>query len=550
MRHALILAGGRGSRLWPLGRGGIAKPFLRLIGGRSLLELAYRRLDGCVEPGRRIICSGEDCRSVVQALLPELMAENWLGEPCGRDTLAAVSLGFLWIRRRDPDATIAMIPADLFMTPDDRFRETLARGFDFVESHPEFLLTFGVPPTCAATGYGWLEPGEVLADFRDMTAAGDMVESDGVVKPGRVVESGGVGESGDDRRIPERALVWRLHRFREKPSATVAEVWWKAGRYLWNSGMFLGKSETFCETLRRFEPEFYGTMDEILRMWDRGMSAEVRRLYAQLKRTSVDYAILERMTGSGGEEGTTKGRGTIEGGVAENKDGEGRRVVPGEVAVTMFPEDMRWADVGSWTSPVIGTEVDERGNVVNGMGGASWLSEVSGEIEVSSESRSNGVIGTDETNESSGGNRVDPDVVFPGATRNSFFRFASSPRRHRVRFVGVHDMIVVETDDVLLVTTRDAAQRVRELSDRRIRNRRRTGRGRGRFVDCGDCRLAVERCPQEIVILAVDGVDMVADRDTITLITAEYRSRYGSFQRLRKLGWIPVSGKNRRQDEC
>ena len=488
MRYALILAGGRGSRLWPVSRRGTPKQFLPLIRGRSLLEWAFRRLDGVVDLENRYVCAGERHRNRVCRLLPELTQRGWLGEPCGRDTLAAVSFGFMRILQRDPNATIAMISADLYMTPADRFRETLIDGFEFVESQPDTLLTFGVPPTYAATGYGWIE----LEDS----------------SPETETDSGG-----------RRERVRKVRRFCEKPTLDVARRWYRAGagRFLWNSGIFLGNAATFCELLRRFEPDFYEEMEQITKLWEMSEpSAEAVRRYSELKRTSVDYAILERAAANPARN---------EGGVRTTGNG-----TAGGVSVSVFSDDMEWSDVGSWTAAAIGTPVDGRGNVVNPG--------------------------------NRGDTRREKTVVFCDSAECSVFQFTSPLRRHRIRLLGVRGGIVVETDEIVLITTRNAVQRVRTLADRRFRgagwcerrrirndnkNRqlgRKRGSGEGVFIDCDHYRFVAVRCPPRVVVLGVEGVDMVVDGSTITLVAGPFRDQYRSLQRLRKLEWLAIPGKN------
>ena len=254
MRYAIILAGGSGTRLWPLSRQGEPKQLLPLVGGRSLLELAWARLEGVVEEQRRLVCAAERLRGRVTALLG-LPGEQYLGEPQGRDTLAAIALSAAVLASRDPEAVMGVFPSDHLIEPAAPFAAALRAGFERAETHPQELLTFGLPPARAATSFGYLELGEELG--------------------------------GGARRVS---------RFREKPGREAAEAYLAAGpdRYLWNSGIFVWRAATFLEVLGRYEPEVRaGVAEAADAWWEAGRAATLARVYPALKRISVDYAVLE-----------------------------------------------------------------------------------------------------------------------------------------------------------------------------------------------------------------------------------------------------------------
>jgi mannose-1-phosphate guanylyltransferase len=254
MQHAVILAGGSGTRLWPLSRRGRPKQLLPLAGGPSLLERAWRRLDGLVEESRRWVCAGEDDREAIQRALG-LPPAQYIGEPCGRDTLAALAFSAAVIGLQDPEATVAAFTADHLIEPQERLAAAAREGFALAASEPRTLVTFGVAPTHAATGYGYLELGGAL--------------------------------SGTARAVTG---------FREKPEAAAAEGFLAAGpqAYLWNSGLFLWRASVFLDCVQRYEPEVSQGIGRIRAAWmGRDRQQVLTSVYPTLKKISVDYAVME-----------------------------------------------------------------------------------------------------------------------------------------------------------------------------------------------------------------------------------------------------------------
>src|ERR1700712_581965 len=144
MRYVVILAGGSGKRLWPLSRQDMPKQLLKVLGGKSLLRIAFERLAGVVPAEQVLVCTGGDYADVVAAELPELARENILGEPEGRDSLNAVAWPAALLAHRDPEAVVAVVTADHIMHPVESFREALLEGFAAAEADEGALVTFGV----------------------------------------------------------------------------------------------------------------------------------------------------------------------------------------------------------------------------------------------------------------------------------------------------------------------------------------------------------------------------------------------------------------------
>jgi len=227
-------------------------PFLQ---GRSLLELAAGRLEGVVPPERRLICTNEQFRTAIRAALPVFHDEAILGEPVGRDTLNAVGFTAAVLHRKDPKAVFAVLTADHLIEPQDEFAKRLDVGFRLVEEDPNRLVTFGITPTFAATGYGYVERGDAIA--------------------------------GHDR-------AFRAKRFVEKPDRETAEAYLLQGGFSWNSGMFVFAAATVLDAIQRYRPDTADGLARIAAEWDTPhRSATLKSIYPSLFKISVDYGLME-----------------------------------------------------------------------------------------------------------------------------------------------------------------------------------------------------------------------------------------------------------------
>lgn len=249
MRYVVIMAGGSGTRLWPLSRKGEPKQLLNLVDGKSLLRLAYERVAGVVPDANILVCAGAAYTDVVAEQLPELPSENLLGEPVGRDSLNAVAWPAAVLQRRDAEAVVAVLTADQIITPVEEFRSSLEQAYRIAEADESALVTFGVVPDSPHTGYGYLKRGAAVAGFEGAS---------------------------------------QVDEFKEKPSLEVAQAYLDSGQYWWNSGMFVWRTATVLAQLEQLLPETHARCLELAEHPER-----LAEIYPQLAKTSVDYGVME-----------------------------------------------------------------------------------------------------------------------------------------------------------------------------------------------------------------------------------------------------------------
>jgi mannose-1-phosphate guanylyltransferase len=257
MLHAVIMAGGGGTRFWPRSRQKRPKQFLTLTGDRSLLQQALDRIEALVPPGRSWVITADMHREEVGRQLPHLPPERIVGEPCGRDTAACIGLGAALIAREDPAAVMLVMPADHVIEPAQEFRRAAHVAEQLALEHPHALVTFGIPPTYPAVGYGYIQRGAEVA-----------------------------GRQG--------IAVYKVLAFREKPGPDVAQRYVASGQYYWNSGIFVWRAATILQALRERQPKLAGAVQRIADAWTGPeREAVLRREYEALDRISIDYAVLE-----------------------------------------------------------------------------------------------------------------------------------------------------------------------------------------------------------------------------------------------------------------
>jgi len=254
MEYGVIMAGGLGTRLWPLSRSKTPKQLLNVKKDKSLLQLAFDRLAGVLPPERIYVCTAESHRAAVLENLPQLPPENLLGEPEPRDTANAVGFPAAILHKKDPDAVFAIVTADHVIEPVETFQACMRTAFDTLKAHPKSLVTFGIVPTHGHTGLGYIQRGEPM------------------------------GENG----------VYQVLAFKEKPDKPTADRYVESGRFYWNSGMFVWRADTVLAQLAAYLPQSYQGLTKIAEAWGTADQAKVlKELYPRLPKISIDYAVLE-----------------------------------------------------------------------------------------------------------------------------------------------------------------------------------------------------------------------------------------------------------------
>jgi mannose-1-phosphate guanylyltransferase len=328
MRYAMIMAGGAGTRLWPMSRKDKPKQLIQFITRpgdtkpRSLLELADRRLEGLIAPKQRYICTAEGYRNIIRGQLREYTDDQILGEPAARDTVNAVGFAAAVLAKEDPDAIFAVLTGDHVIEPEDTFRERMDLGFRLVENDPRRFVTFSIKPTYAATGFGYVERGTPVRDKKQ----GKHAAVDG-----------------------SKEHAYQVARFVEKPDAARAQVYVQSGDFGWNSGMFVWRASTFLEALEKFKPESHEGLMKIQAAWGtKKAKAVLAEVYPTLPKISVDYAVMEPAAREFQK--------------AEAKGQESR------FSVCTVQMDLQWLDVGSWPSFAETVNADKVGNRTTGDG--------------------------------------------------------------------------------------------------------------------------------------------------------------------------------------
>ncbi len=343
--YAVIMAGGGGTRLWPLSRQARPKQMLELVGEGSMFQIAVDRLKGLFPPERILVVTSAEQAAQLQPQAPEIPAQNFVVEPGPRDTAAAIGLAAVAIQHRDPQAVMAVLTADHYIGNVEHFLNLLRAAK--VVAGEGYLVTLGIEPDYPATGYGYIQSGELIGTYQDLDA-------------------------------------YRVVRFREKPDEDNAKKMIAGGDHAWNSGMFVWRVERVMEEFASQMPALSAVLEEIAAAWGAPDQSEVtQRVWFDLEKKSIDFGIME-----------------------------------GAQQVAVLPaKDLAWSDIGSWDALFDVLPQNGSGNVILG------------------------------------------ENQYALDTNNSLLYLKESERL--VVTIGLEDIVIVDTGDVLLVCKKDQAQKVR-----------------------------------------------------------------------------------------
>lgn len=338
--YAVIMAGGAGTRFWPLSRKRKPKQLLDLFGRDTLLEQTVDRIRAIIPPERIYVFTHALLLKQVARLLPDLPRRQIVAEPVSRNTAPTIGLAAREITARDPEGLMVVLPADHVITKPAEFRRVLKAGLKFAAVEGRSVIV-GLRPHHPETGYGYVRLGAVSGELD--------------------------GEK-----------IFAVRKFKEKPRLATARRYLRSGNYLWNGGMFIWRASTVLRNFERFQPQMARTLDSIQAGGGIGSSATMNRLFPTMDKISIDYALMQKV-----------------------KD------------IHAVRADIGWSDVGSWAVAYELTKKGADGNVLP-------------ENSLSVESRGNLVI---------------------------------SPKKFVVT-VGIDNLVIVETEDALLVAARESAQDV------------------------------------------------------------------------------------------
>lgn len=259
MDYAVIMAGGTGKRLWPLSRQKRPKQVLELLDGQTLLRRCFDRLRPIFDIRNIIVLTNAGYADVVRENLSELPVNNVIAEPAVRDTAGAIGLVSTILKKYDPEASIAVVTADQIIEPVEVLQQALKDALAYINSNPDDMITFGIQPTFASTGLGYIKcvDGENLPNCRNE--------------------------------------IYTVEAFKEKPDARAAQKYLETGQYFWNSGMFVWKARTILANLARFLPETTEPLARIRTDWDSpNQQQSLQEWFVKLPKISIDYAVMEK----------------------------------------------------------------------------------------------------------------------------------------------------------------------------------------------------------------------------------------------------------------
>jgi len=257
MLYAVVMAGGSGRRFWPKSRKGMPKQFLPIGGKRTMIEETLGRFEGFIPKERIYIVTSAELKDLTESLLPDVPRENILAEPVGRDTAACIGLAATVIGKEQPEAVLTILPADHIISPREKFQNALKIAEEEVRESG-VLLTFGIVPTSAHTGYGYIKRGDLTA------------------------KRGGLE-------------IYEVAAFKEKPDRKTAEMFLASGEYYWNSGIFMGTAGRWLEGISRCLPRLGEALSRIKgALGKEDFEKVLQKEYEPLEKISIDYGVMEK----------------------------------------------------------------------------------------------------------------------------------------------------------------------------------------------------------------------------------------------------------------
>lgn len=340
--YGVIMAGGVGSRFWPLSKKKLPKQFIDIFNtGKTLFQEAYERLLNHCPAENIYVVTNEAYRSIINEQIPDLGSDQILGEPHPRNTAPCIAYAAFKIHAKNPDAVMAVVPSDHLIMEPENFDAVMEKAYHFA-SQNDYLLTLGIKPSRPDTGYGYIQMDE---------------------------------ENNIDG-------IYKVKTFTEKPNNDLAKYFYESGEFFWNSGMFVWSSKAILDAYKKLLPEMHETFQKgENQFYTKDEQSFINKAYEMCTIISIDYGIMEK---------------------AHN--------------VYVMPSSFQWSDIGTWTALYEYAQKDANKNVIKG------------------------------------------DSVF---VRNTTNCIVNVPDKKLVALNSVNNLIVVETDGILLIADKDKEQEIR-----------------------------------------------------------------------------------------
>lgn len=257
MLCALIMAGGKGTRFWPLSTEEKPKQFLNLIGEDTMIQMTVNRIKPIIPIERIFVCTGEKYVDLVKEQLPELQETNIIVEPEGRNTTPCIALSAFIIKRYYKDANMVVLPSDHLIKDEEEFRDIIESANDFIDINQDSIITLGMQPTRPETGYGYIK-------------------------------------YGNEERKRNHHSVVKVDAFVEKPNKEKAEKYLCDGNYLWNGGMFIWSVNNVLKQISKYSPDTYNSLVKLSKAKESELQSIINSNYSKTEAISIDYAVLEK----------------------------------------------------------------------------------------------------------------------------------------------------------------------------------------------------------------------------------------------------------------